>query len=184
MAGNSRGPLAAKIILGLVFLGAAWTLIASVVFLAGTHLYGSFAHPFYQWWTYFLSAPPNPVVSRWLKIGAGVASAVLVVFAAALVFRRRTIGPSLRPPVFGGAQEPIRGATDNHGHADWLSIAKAQEIFAGPSAEFGGIVVGEGVPGGSGQGCRCHLRSSQQEHLGPGWQGPHACRCVPVRTDA
>ena len=143
MAGNSRGPLVAKIIVGLVFLGAAWTLIASVVFLAGTHLYGSFAHPFYQWWTYFLSAPPNPVVSRWLKIGAGVASAVLVVFAAALVFRRRTIGPSLRPAVFGGAQEPIRGATDNHGHADWLSIAKAQEIFAGPSAEFGGIVVGE-----------------------------------------
>jgi len=143
MVANSRGPLVAKFIVGLVFLGAAWTLIASLVFLAGTHLFGSFAHPFYQWWTYFLSAPPNPVVSRWLEIGAGVASAVLVVFGAALVFRRRTIGPSLRPPVFGGAQEPIRGATDNHGHADWLSIAKAQEIFAGPSAEFGGIVVGE-----------------------------------------
>jgi type IV secretion system protein VirD4 len=143
MTASSRGLLVAKVIVGLVFLGAAWTLIASLVFLAGTHLFGSFAHPFYQWWTYFLNAPPNPVVSIWLKIGAGVASVVLLVFAAALVFRRRTIGPSLRRPVFGGAQVPIRGTTDNHGHAEWLSIAKAQEIFSGPSAEFGGIVVGE-----------------------------------------
>ena len=114
-----------------------------MVFLFGTRLIGSFAHPFYQWWTYLLYAPPNPMVTLWLKIGAGVASAAVLVFAVALVFRRRIVGPSLRQGFFGGTPQPMRGATDNHGHADWLSIAKAREVFPGPSAEFGGIVVGE-----------------------------------------
>jgi type IV secretion system protein VirD4 len=82
-------------------------------------------------------------VTLWLKIGGGVASAAVLVFAAALVFGRRGVGPSLRRSLFGGPPQPMRGATDNHGHADWLSIAKAREVFPGPSAVFGGIVVGE-----------------------------------------
>ena len=135
--------LVTKIIVGLILIGAAWTLIASLVFLFGTRLTGAFAHPLYQWWTYLLYAPPNPVVTLWLKIGAGVASAVVLVFVAALIFRGRTVGPSLQQKFLGGTQPPMRGATDNHGHADWLSIAKAREVFPGPSAEFGGIVVGE-----------------------------------------
>ena len=143
MAAKPSVRLVAKISIGLVLIGAAWTLIASLVFLFGTRLIGSFAHPFYQWWTYLLYAPPNPVVTLWLRIGAGVASAAVLVFAAALVLRGRSVGPSLRQRLFGGTPRPMRGATDNHGHADWLSIAKAREVFPGPSAEFGGIVVGE-----------------------------------------
>ena len=134
MATPSRAPLVAKIIVGLVLLAAAWTVIASLVFLFGTRLIGSFAHPFYQWWIYFLYAPPNAVVTLWLKIGAGAASVAVLVFLAALLFRRGVVGPSLRPRLFGGTPRPIRGTTDNHGHADWLSIAKACEIFPGPSA--------------------------------------------------
>src|ERR1039458_10764272 len=87
MATKPSVQLVAKIIVGLVLITAAWTLIASMVFLFGTRLIGSFAHPFYQWWTYFLYAPPNPAVTLWLKIGAGVASAAVLVFAAALVLR-------------------------------------------------------------------------------------------------
>jgi type IV secretion system protein VirD4 len=135
--------LGAKIIVGLVLIAAAWTVIASLIFLVGTRLIGSFAHPFYQWWTYFLYAPANPVVVLWLKIGAAMASAAVLVFAAALMFRRRLVGPSLRQGLFVGIPRPMRGATDNHGHADWLSIAKAREVFPGPSAAFGGVVVGE-----------------------------------------
>jgi type IV secretion system protein VirD4 len=137
------GTLLVRFILALACLGAAWTLIASLVFLGGTHLLGSFAHPFYQWWTYLLDAPPNPVVTLWLRIGAGAASVVVAVFALALPLRGRTVGPSLRPRFLGGRQKLIRGTTDNHGHADWLPIAKAREIFPGPSPEFGGVVVGE-----------------------------------------
>jgi type IV secretion system protein VirD4 len=135
--------IVAKIVAGLVLAGAAWTLIASLVFLVGTRLIGSFAHPFYQWWTYTLYAPPNPIVTLWLRIGAGAASTMVVVFAAALVVRGRTIGPSLRQGFFSHRSQPIRGVTDNHGHADWLPIAKARDIFPGRSAAFGGVVVGE-----------------------------------------
>lgn len=143
MVARPSAGLVAKISIGVVLIGAAWTLIASLVFLFGTRLIGSFAHPFYQWWIYVLYAPPNPVVALWLEIGAGVASATVLMFAAALVFRGRTIGPSLRRRLLSSVPPLMRGATDNHGHADWLSIAKARETFPGPSAEFGGIVVGE-----------------------------------------
>ena len=51
MAAKPSTRLIARIVAGLVFTGAAWTLIASVVFLFGTRLIGSFAHPFYQWWS-------------------------------------------------------------------------------------------------------------------------------------
>ena len=143
MSAESRGLMVAKIVVLLILFCSAWTVIASLVFLGGTHLLTAFPHPFYQWWSYFLHAPPNPAVSHWLKIAAGIASAVVATFAAALVFRRGAMGPSLRRSVFTGTREPMRGATDNHGHAEWLSIARAQEIFSGSSAEYGGIVVGE-----------------------------------------
>jgi type IV secretion system protein VirD4 len=143
MATKPSVQLLAKFIVGLVFFGAAWTLIASLVFLVGTRLIGAFAHPFYQWWTYFLYAPPNPVVTLWLRIAGLVASTTVMIFAIALLFGRRGVGPSLRRGIFGGIPRPMRGATDNHGHADWLSIAKAREVFPGPSAQFGGVVVGE-----------------------------------------
>ena len=143
MAIASRGALVAKLLVGLVVVFGAWTMIATLVFLLGTHLSGSFAHPFYQWWTYALFSPPNPIVSLWLRIGAGAASAVIAVGLIGLVFRRRATGPSLRRGLFGRTPEPMRGRTDNHGHAQWLSMAKAREVFPGPSPEFGGVVVGE-----------------------------------------
>jgi type IV secretion system protein VirD4 len=144
MAKQATARLAARIIAGLALMGVAWTLIASLVFLLGTRLIGAFAHPFYQWWSYLLYAPPNPAVTLWLRIGAGVASAAVLLFPATIMIRGRTVvGPSLRHRLFGGMPQPIRGATDNHGHADWLSIAKAREVFPGPSTLFGGIVVGE-----------------------------------------
>ena len=143
MSGGTRGPLMAKITVGLALLGAAWTLVASLVFLLGTGLIGRFAHPFYQWWTYFLLARGNPVVATWLEISAGVASAMIAVFGGALLVRRRRMGPSLRPRLFGGQAAPIRGVTDNHGHADWKDMRAVRRLFPGPNPRYGGIVVGE-----------------------------------------
>jgi len=39
-------------------------------------------------------------VALWLRIGALVASVAVLVFAAARVFRRRTVGPSFRQGFF------------------------------------------------------------------------------------
>jgi type IV secretion system protein VirD4 len=143
MVTGSKSLIAAKLVVMLLLLSAAWTVIASLVFLAGTRLLGRFHQPFYQWWLYLWYGRDNAAVALWLKIGAGVASAVLVVFVAALAVRGWKIGPSIRPRLFGGRSEPMRGRTDNHGHADWLPIAKAQALFPGPHAEYGGLVVGE-----------------------------------------
>lgn len=144
MGNGARGPLAAKIILAIALLGGAWTLIASLAFLVGTGLIGQFAHPFYQWWTYFFLDRDNVVVALWLEISAGVATAIILVFAIALVFgRRRRVGPSLRPRLFGGQAEPIRGVTDNHGHAAWKDMRDVRKLFPGPTKEYGGLVVGE-----------------------------------------
>ncbi len=79
----------------------------------------------------------------WLEISAGIATASMLLLATALALRGGKLGPSLRPRLLAGQSEPMRGRTDNLGHADWLPIAKAREIFPGPHLEYGGVVVGE-----------------------------------------
>lgn len=37
----------------------------------------------------------------------------------------------------------VRARSDNHGHADWLTMREARRLFPGPDGGFGGIVVGE-----------------------------------------
>ena len=143
MSNGSGNVVGAKIVVGSVFAVTAWTLIASLVFLLGTGLIGSFSHPFYQWWTYFFLARDNPIVATWLEASGAAATALLVVFAVALAVRGQRVGPSIRPRLFGGPPAPIRGRTDNLGHADWLSIAKAAQLFPGANKSFGGVVVGE-----------------------------------------
>lgn len=140
---DNRSLLVVKLLVGAVFLAAAWTLVASVAFLFGTGLIHSFSHPFYQWWEYFFLERANPVVWRWLEISGGVATAVVLVFLAALVFRTQRRGPSLKPRLFGGQSAPMRGRTDNHGHADWVGVKRLQELFPGATKEYGGLVMGE-----------------------------------------
>ena len=143
MIGRSGNQLTLRIIFGLLLAAMAWTVAASLVFLLGTGLIGAFSYPFFQWWSYFFLLRSDPVVAQWLGIGAGAGLVVLVLMGAGLLFRRPPLGPSLRSRRGTGPQRPIRGATDNHGHADWLDIRRACEIFPGPSPDYGGVVVGE-----------------------------------------
>ena len=106
MANGSDGVVGAKIVVGSAFAAAAWTLIASLVFLLGTGLIGSFSHPFYQWWTYFFLARDNPIVATWLDVSGGAATALLVVYAVALAVKCQRVGPSIRSRLFGGP--PLR----------------------------------------------------------------------------
>jgi type IV secretion system protein VirD4 len=130
---------------GVLVLGSAgWTIVASLVFLTGSGLIRSFSYPLYQWWLYLLFSPPNRIVALWLGIGAAAATAIMAVFVAALLVGR----PKARSALPWRSQQravpaPVRGKSDNHGHADWLSIQKAQALFPGPAPGYGGIVVGE-----------------------------------------
>jgi len=64
-------------------------------------------------------------------LGLGVLS---IAVAAQLLF-----GPGFRR----GKAGVLRGKSDNHGHADWLSMDGARELFPGADPVYGGIVVGE-----------------------------------------
>ena len=76
MIGRSGNRLALKIVLGVLLAAAAWTVVASLVFLLGTGLIGAFRYPFFQWWSYFFLLRSNPDVERWLLRGAGAGRAV------------------------------------------------------------------------------------------------------------
>jgi hypothetical protein len=67
---------------------AIFTVLASLLFLAGTGLFGAFAHPYWQWWLYALSSSHDPVVRLWLVM-SGVPAAVLSTVPAGVMLYRR-----------------------------------------------------------------------------------------------
>ncbi len=113
-------PRTAWIVLSVALYLATFTMLATLFFLVGTGLLGAFAHPFWQWWLYALWYSDNPVVRAWLEV-SGVPAAVLpLVVGGTILYRRRRIsGWTLRrnPPAGHPVAPPIRGTTDNHGHA-------------------------------------------------------------------
>jgi len=52
-------------------------------------------------------------------------------------------GRKLRRSVMGGLRAVEAGVTDNHGHADWMTMKEALRVFPGPAPGYGGVVVGE-----------------------------------------
>jgi len=85
-------PPAAWIVAGTGVYLATFTVLATLFFLVGTGLIGTFAHPYWQWWLYALRYSDNPVVRSWLEV-SGVPAAVLpFVPAAIILYCRRRIG--------------------------------------------------------------------------------------------
>ena len=120
----------------MVAIPALWTGLASLAFLAGTGLLPAFKWPVWQWWLYALHAPPDRTVRLWLLI-SGVGAALLPILLVLGSMNRR------RLQAIGGREAPlVRGDSDNHGHADWLTMPNALIRFPGGAA-YGGVVVGE-----------------------------------------
>lgn len=141
---EQAGQLIVKTGFGIILMLAAWTVVASMVFLTGTGLLHDFPHPFWQWWLYALNFDGNMRVALWLKIGAGAGAVFPIAMIAAVIYRTgQVVGPRLRRPLFGGIIPSPLAVTDNHGHAAWMSMADARERFPGVNPAFGGIVIGE-----------------------------------------
>lgn len=129
-------------VLGVATFAAIWTLMASIIFLAGCGLLKAFAHPYWQWWMY-LPYDYIPQVHRWLLIG-GLVPLGFFGLVGVIRLRSATPGPRLRPSLFNsGLQSIMRGSSDNHGHSDWLSMSKARRILRGRKTDWGGLVIGE-----------------------------------------
>jgi type IV secretion system protein VirD4 len=129
---------------GAIFAAIAWTMVASLVFLWGTHLIHAFPHPFWQWWVYALEVDGNAKVTLWLRIGAAAGAAPIFMFGIGLMVRSQAVqGTRLRKPLFGGPVQAPDAVTDTHGRARWMSMGRALQTFPGPDPLYGGVVVGE-----------------------------------------
>jgi type IV secretion system protein VirD4 len=183
---DATGKLIIKIGFGLILFAIAWTVVASFVFLLGTGLLHDFPHPFWQWWLYALNFDGNPRVVLWLKIsGAAGALPPLVMLAAIITRDRQVIGPRLRRPLFGGRVASPLAVTDNHGHAEWMTMERARERFAGVNQEFGGIVVGEAYRVDEDKAASARFDPENPRTWGQGGKSPlliDACREGPTHS--
>ena len=144
MQGFSEWPAPAKALAGLFLLflvAAIWTLIASLVFLAGTRMLTANTVPFLQFWQYQQAYGfHHPVVGGWLKIAAGVATIIPVLLTVARLAR-------------GG---DLPGGKELHGATRWANMAELKK--ADLYAKFGGLYVGKDKRGN-------YLRWGGPEHV-------------------
>ncbi|OOL19953.1 conjugal transfer protein TraG [Bombella intestini] len=164
-----------RLIVGIVLAFAGWTVVASLVFLAGTGLFSSFDYPFYQWWLYLYYGRDNPVVVHWLKIGAGAGGTAILVMAVVIAAAaRRSMAQLFRRSSLsgGGVRASVRGVTGNHGHAEWMTMKFARMLFPGPSPEYGGVVVGEAYRVDEDKGARLPFMPKDSKTWGMGGHAP------------
>src|SRR6185437_16264238 len=114
--GERAGAILSKTLVAAFLCFIAWTIVASLVFLAGTRLLHAFSHPFWQWWLYFLQVHGDPTVDKWLKLSAAAGLVMPVLIIVAVLVRRQSV---VRPrrPLFGGAVAAPEAVTDNYGRA-------------------------------------------------------------------
>ncbi|MGH7121083.1 MAG: type IV secretory system conjugative DNA transfer family protein, partial [Acetobacteraceae bacterium] len=159
----------------LVFCLASFTVVASLIFLTGTGLIGDFAHPFWQWWLYLFEMRGNPTVHHWL-IASGIPAAALPLAAgfAGLIRGRRVHGWTLLRdhPAAKPVADPIRSPTDNHGHARWMTLDEARELWPGPDPKFGGVVVGEAYAAREDAVAGVRFRPNDPKTWGQGGKAP------------
>ncbi len=170
-----RPAFALRLLAGVVFCMGAFTALASIIFLVGTGLIQDFRHPFWQWWLYLFQASGNREVRFWLVAsGVPAASVPLLVGLTILVSGRRVHGWTLRrnhPPARPVAS-PIRSPTDNHGHARWMTMAEARDLWPGPDPGFGGVVVGEAYAVQEGSAAGVRFKPRDPKTWGQGGKAP------------
>jgi type IV secretion system protein VirD4 len=125
----SEWPVPAKALAGLVVLlivALLWSVLASAIFLAGTGLMTADTVPLVQFWIYLDAyGLGQPVVGLWLKVAAGICTALPLLLFAARVTRKGW---------------PGTGAGELHGETRWASRRELKA--AGFYAKFGGLFVG------------------------------------------
>ncbi len=131
------------IVAWVTLAAVAWLALASIAFLWMAGLLHSPAIPAWarpwQWLTY----------ARWF--GRSYSEAAMLIASAALATAPFAVWLRLLMLRPGGLRWPAptrpaiaRGTSDNHGHADWMPLAKMQEMFPSmPDDDVGGVVVGE-----------------------------------------
>ena len=131
--------MALGILLHRMQIGSRAMALTGVLCLAATALLTGW--PEYQRLWPYVGAPGYSPLTVFNAFDTGHGVAILVGVVTAFVgYCFATQVPSI-----GGRPGPslLRGTSDNFGHADWLSMARARERFPGPDPTYGGLVVGE-----------------------------------------
>ena len=121
----------------------AWPVATSAIFNSAVHWASlpsiSNPAPAYYYWRDYRQVPS---VKRWLPVSAAGSGVLCLLPAAFIIFARpsrrlREARPGETPP------HPRRAFSTIHGRADWLSLKATRELFPGPNATYGGLVIGE-----------------------------------------
>ncbi|MGI4879464.1 MAG: type IV secretory system conjugative DNA transfer family protein, partial [Janthinobacterium lividum] len=136
----------AKALAGVVFLAllaALWSVIASTVFLAGTRmLMKHHGVPYAEFWSYYrYYGFSHRIVGGWLKIAAGVATAIPLLFFVIRVIRKGMPGSTSKAL---------------HGSTRWAS--RSELVRNDLYAKFAGLYVGRDAQGR-------YLRFGGPEHV-------------------
>jgi type IV secretion system protein VirD4 len=123
---------------GIVAAIAAWTVIASRLFVWMGGLSAFFPSPWTTWWRYL----QHPVLSgptQAFLLASGILAALPIIALGIFLFRMLWGRRKITPPR-GGGMHPIEpGVTDNFGRATILGDKEALRRFPGPN----GVVIGQ-----------------------------------------
>ena len=131
--------MALGILLHRMQIGSRAMAIAGILGLAATATLTGWSE-FERLWPYVGAPGVSPVAVLNAFDGphgiAVIAGLVAAFVGYCMATRARPIGSSPSPSL-------LRGASDNFGHADWLTMQRARKRFPGPDPAYGGLVVGE-----------------------------------------
>lgn len=124
----SEWPAPAKALAALfavLLFAAIWSVLASAMFLVGTGMiHDHHGLPFQEFWLYlWFYGFGHPVVGVWLKLSAGIATALPVLLLAARIMRKG----------FGGSVREL------HGRTRWANLRELRKEFR---AKFAGLYIG------------------------------------------
>ena len=123
-----------------------------------------------------------------LSITRAIDPAVLVAAAVGILSIAGAARVLYGPPIPNGrARRPsvTRAASDNHGHADWLGMRAARQLFPGPDPAHGGLVVGEAYRVDQDSIARCAFDPANRRTWGRGGTAPlliDPCRSGPTHA--
>ena len=136
----------AQMLAWFVLACAAWLVLASGGFLwLSDLLHDPRLSPLDKPWAWlrYARAPDGSLLETAYLALSAVLGAVPPVVAARVVLSR----PGGLSALTGAAQPArviLRGASDNHGHADWMTDAEQRALFPSePDLDIGGVVLGE-----------------------------------------
>ncbi|MEA2737239.1 MAG: type secretion system protein VirD4 [Acetobacteraceae bacterium] len=129
----------------LIVIAAAWLTAASCAFLWLAGLWDnpqipSWSRP-WQWLVYVMLGGRDWSETLYLVASAVIASAPAVIYVR-FVLLSPVGGLRLRP--FSARRAIERGDSDNHGHADYMTVSDMRALFPSiPDSDVGGVVLGE-----------------------------------------